>query len=196
MQHVSKQRLGKYVPAENNTSTTIAERCFLLSPPRSYIARTPGRLSAHPCGGGVEYLHRDPESRRRRRDGKSQIWDSKIWSRVPRDSDPTKIALARTRSNCKRQTRPLVREGAPQKQDRNCLWVINIWLWSPDRTRHQDLLTVSRNLTLTWTPAVQSSSVQFSSVQFSSRKLEDSRIRQEDVVQGRSVVDVLTLRVL
>jgi hypothetical protein len=27
----------------------------------------------HPCGGGVEYLHRDPASRRRRRKGKSQI---------------------------------------------------------------------------------------------------------------------------
>jgi hypothetical protein len=29
-----------------------------------------------PCGGGVEYLHRHPESRRRRRKGKSQIWES------------------------------------------------------------------------------------------------------------------------
>jgi hypothetical protein len=27
----------------------------------------------NPCGGGVEYLHRDPVSRRRRRKGKSQI---------------------------------------------------------------------------------------------------------------------------
>jgi hypothetical protein len=36
---------------------------------------------------GVEYLHRDPTSRRRRRKGKSQIRDSKIWSRVSRDSD-------------------------------------------------------------------------------------------------------------
>jgi hypothetical protein len=26
-----------------------------------------------PCGGGFEYLHRDPASRRRRRKGKSQI---------------------------------------------------------------------------------------------------------------------------
>jgi hypothetical protein len=33
-------------------------------------------------------------------------------------------------------------------------------------------------------------------VQFSSRKLEDSRIHQEDVVQGSSIADVLTLRVL
>jgi hypothetical protein len=48
-----------------------------------------------PCGGGVEYLHRSPASRRRRRKGKSRIWDSKIWSRVPRDSDLTMTALAR-----------------------------------------------------------------------------------------------------
>jgi hypothetical protein len=27
----------------------------------------------NPCGGGVEYLHRDPASRRRRQKGKSQI---------------------------------------------------------------------------------------------------------------------------
>jgi hypothetical protein len=31
-----------------------------------------------PCGGGVEYFHRDPASRRRRRKWKSQIWNSKI----------------------------------------------------------------------------------------------------------------------
>jgi hypothetical protein len=37
-----------------------------------------------PGGGGVEYLHRDPASRRSDEKG-SQIWDSKIWSRVPRD---------------------------------------------------------------------------------------------------------------
>jgi hypothetical protein len=40
---------------------------------------------------------------------------------VPRDSDPRKTALARAISiYVKRQTRPLVREGAPHKQDRNC----------------------------------------------------------------------------
>jgi hypothetical protein len=95
--------------------------------------------SANPCGGGVEYLHRDPASRRRRRKGKSQIWDSKIWSRVPRDSDPRKTALARPAAYIrKRQARPLIREGAPQKQDRICQTVRNIlidwpsvamWLW-------------------------------------------------------------------
>jgi hypothetical protein len=64
------------------------------------------------CGGGVEYLHRDPASRRRRWKGKSQIWDSKIWLRVQRDSDPRKTTLASASSLYKSQTRPLVREDA------------------------------------------------------------------------------------
>jgi hypothetical protein len=50
----------------------------------------------------------------------------KILSRVPRDSDPRKITLARASSIYKRHTHPLVREGATQKQDRNCQRVINI----------------------------------------------------------------------
>jgi hypothetical protein len=46
------------------------------------------------------------------------------------ESETVKIgmtALARTRSNCKRQTRPLVREGASHQQTRNCVVVIKIW---------------------------------------------------------------------
>jgi hypothetical protein len=113
---------------------TIDKRCFLCSPCRDVIRTVV-------CWGGVEYLHRDSASRRRRRKGKSQIWASKIWSRVPRDSDLRKTALARANSIYKRQTRPLVREGAPQKQHRNCQTVINIWSWTPDGARHQDLLT-------------------------------------------------------
>jgi hypothetical protein len=76
----------------------------------------------------------------RRRNGKSQIWHSKIWSRVPRISDPRKTILSRASSVFKRQTRPLIREGTPEKQDRNCQRVINIWSWTPDGARHQDLL--------------------------------------------------------
>jgi hypothetical protein len=110
---------------------------------------------SYPCRGGVEYLHRDPASRRKLRKGKSQIWDSEMWSRVARDSFPRKTALARASSIYKRQTRPHVREGAPQKQDFICLKVIYIWSWAPDGARHQDLLTdwliVSRNVTLTLT---------------------------------------------
>jgi hypothetical protein len=93
-------------------------------------------LKHDPCGGGFEYLHCDPASC-----SKSQIWDSKIWSRVPRDLDPRKTTLARARNIYKRQTRPLVREGAPQKQDLKCQRVINIWSWALDGARHQELLT-------------------------------------------------------
>jgi hypothetical protein len=83
------------------------------------IYRGPSVITGYtedPCGGGVEYLHRDPASRRRRRKGKSQIWENKIWSPVPRDSDPKKTALGRISSIHKWQTRPLVREGAPQNK--------------------------------------------------------------------------------
>jgi hypothetical protein len=48
-----------------------------------------------PCGGGFEYLHRSPASRRRQRKEKTRIWDNKIWSRVPRDSDLRMTTLER-----------------------------------------------------------------------------------------------------
>jgi hypothetical protein len=80
-----------------------------------------------PCGGGVEYLNRNIASLMRWRKGKSRFWDSKLWSRVPWESDPKLSALARPRSNCKRQIRPLVRERAPHQQTSNCLTVIKIW---------------------------------------------------------------------
>jgi hypothetical protein len=96
---------------------------------------------SHPCGGGVEYLHRDPASRRRRRKGKSQIWDSKIWSRVPRDSDPTKTLRQGPAAYTKDRS-VLSSERMPhKKQDRNCQTVINIWSRAPDGAGHQDLLT-------------------------------------------------------
>jgi hypothetical protein len=106
----------------------------------------------HPCGGGVEYLHRDPASRRRRRKGKSRIWDIKIWSRVSRDSDPRKTALAWVSSIYKRQTRFLCQRGRPTKtrpylSNTNKYLVMNPrWGSTPRLT---DWLTVSRNVTLT-----------------------------------------------
>jgi hypothetical protein len=53
---------------------------------------------------------------------------SRSYKRVPRDSDPRKTALARASNIYKRQTRPLVREGTPQKQDRS--FQIEIYIWS------------------------------------------------------------------
>jgi hypothetical protein len=63
-------------------------------------------------------------------------------------------AVARANSNCKRQTRPLVREGATHQQTRNCLTAIKIWPWAPDgclKPRQTGRLTVGRNITLTMT---------------------------------------------
>jgi hypothetical protein len=48
--------------------------------------------------------------------GKSQIWDSKMWSRVPRDSDPRMTALGRDSSIYK--NRPVLSsERAPHKNN-------------------------------------------------------------------------------
>jgi hypothetical protein len=58
---------------------------------------------------------------------KSRIRDSKIWSRIPRESDQKMTTLAKTRSTCKRQTHPLVRDSAPHQQTCNCLTEIKIW---------------------------------------------------------------------
>jgi hypothetical protein len=94
---------------------------------RGYIRKWYGTLLMIPCGGGFEYLHRNPASHRRRRKRKSQIWDSKLWSRVLWESDPKMSALARAGSNWRRQIRPLIRESAPHQQTSNCLTVIKIW---------------------------------------------------------------------
>jgi hypothetical protein len=106
---------------------TTIEQCFLCcSFLRCYKQGT--RLDpVIPCGGGVEYLHRTPASSRTRRKGKSRIWDTKIWSLVPRHSDSRMTALARTSSNCKRQTRPLVSWSPPHQQNSKCLTVIKFW---------------------------------------------------------------------
>jgi hypothetical protein len=39
-----------------------------------------------------------------------------------------------------RQTRPLVREGAPQRHNSIRQTVTNIWSWEPEGARHQDIL--------------------------------------------------------
>jgi hypothetical protein len=124
-----------------------------------------------PCGGGVEYLHRDPASRKRRRKGKFRIWDSKIWPRVLRDSDPKMTALAKASRNCKRQTRPLVRDGNQDQQTRNCQTIIKIWSWAPEGCfipRQTGRLTVGRKIRLKTHSGVELSSVQLSEVTWSS----------------------------
>jgi hypothetical protein len=97
MQPIVRQLIGKQVPAATNTHTTI-ELLFEL------------RFLLGPCKVVIR-----------------KTIDSKIWSRVLRNSYPRMTALARTSSNCKRQTRSLVRESAPHQQTSNCLRVIKIW---------------------------------------------------------------------
>jgi hypothetical protein len=43
---------------------------------------------------------------------------------------PEKDYASDGQQHIKRQTRPLVREDAPEKQYRNCQRVINIWSWA------------------------------------------------------------------
>jgi hypothetical protein len=114
-----------------NTTRTIEEQCFRCDPHRGVILKKIKLTSSISYGDGVEYLHRSSASRRTRQKGKSRIWDNKIWSRVPRDSNPRMTALARTSSNCKRQTLRHVRGGAPHQQTRNCLTVIKNLVVSP-----------------------------------------------------------------
>jgi hypothetical protein len=117
MTSITRQRISK------QAFSTTERLCFLRGPCRGVIKgqrRSFGLMRLclwnriNPCGGRVKCLHRDPASRRRRRKWKPQNWGSKIWSRVPRDSDPRNTALARASSIYKWQP-VLSSERAPHK---------------------------------------------------------------------------------
>jgi hypothetical protein len=77
---------------------------------------------------------------------------------------PEKDCAGKGQQYIKRQTRPLVREVASQKQDRNFQTVINIWDINPrwgSTPRLTDWLTVSRRVTLTLTLTLTFESVEF-----------------------------------
>jgi hypothetical protein len=61
----------------------------------------------------------------------------------PKRLGPENDYTARTSIIYKTQTRPLVREDAPQKQDHNCQEVINISSCGPDEARYQDWPSVA-----------------------------------------------------
>jgi hypothetical protein len=92
-----RQRIIQSAATEGLDKINCWERCRIF-----------GRLKAY-----VKRQKSDTEIWRRRQKGKSRIWECKLWSRVPRDSDPRMAALARASSNCKQRTRPLVRESSP-----------------------------------------------------------------------------------
>jgi hypothetical protein len=64
---IARQRLDKEVSAATDTRVTIKELLGIIFSVRSVQS-----------GGGVEYFHRSPASRRRCRKGKSRIWGSKV----------------------------------------------------------------------------------------------------------------------
>jgi hypothetical protein len=142
-----------------DVSVIISETCFNKPLPStgfichnifSAINGARGYMVKCPCGGGVEYLHRSPASRGRRRKGKSQIWES------PTGLGPENDCAGEASSNCKWQSHPLVRESAPPQQTRNCLKVITIWSQAPDGCfipRETGRLTVGRNIR--WIPSAQ-----------------------------------------
>jgi hypothetical protein len=76
---------------------------------------------SHPCGGGVNYLHRDPAL-------KSET------VKYVHESQGT-----RTRENlCWRRPAAYIKDR--RNQNRNSQTIINIWTLAPDGARHQDVL--------------------------------------------------------
>jgi hypothetical protein len=108
---IARQRFGKHVFVTTNNVQGYAQATnnfhgYALDYKSGRADKNESRqlrIVSIPRGGGVEYLHRSPASHGRRQRGKSRIWYSKILSRVPPDSEPRMIALARTSNNCKRR---------------------------------------------------------------------------------------------
>jgi hypothetical protein len=140
---IARQRLGKHIPAEENAPnnrtsiarkriskqvfSTIERLCFLRGLCRGVInGQRRSTVTLRVVGG----------------DEKGSLKSETV--KYGRESQGTR---ARERLRWQgpaayiKDTRPLVREGAPQKQDRNCQIVIDIWSWAPHGARHQDLLT-------------------------------------------------------
>jgi hypothetical protein len=61
---VSRQGLGKHVPASTNTHSNITGLLETMFSTSSVQRGYKEEIWSLPCGSGVEYLHRSPESRR------------------------------------------------------------------------------------------------------------------------------------
>jgi hypothetical protein len=122
---IARQRLCKHIPTEANarnnrravfpvvhTALVVTQRCGKhISEALTQHATMDEEVFS--VGDAPKLYNEDlrqPASRKRRQKGKSLIWDSKIWSRVPRDSDPKMTRLAKASTNCKWQTHPVVRK--------------------------------------------------------------------------------------
>jgi hypothetical protein len=129
-----------------NQHATIKEAVFSLrTAPRLYNEHA-ARIR-NPYGGEVEYLHREPASRRRRRKGSlkservkygSESQGTRTWERLRWLGPVVYIKDRPVR---------LSERASHKKQNRNCQTVINIWGSTPRLT---GWLPVSSNMTLTW----------------------------------------------
>jgi hypothetical protein len=81
-QHVSPNKFqytifsvisAKTSAKQQNCKHIYNNSCFLWGPCQRFIGESEAHLQLDLCGGGVEYLHHDPASRRKRRKAKSQI---------------------------------------------------------------------------------------------------------------------------
>jgi hypothetical protein len=112
---VPTQQCSKHISAEVNQHATMEEAVFSLG-------ATPGLnnkdLRQHRTGnpvpwgynGATLFLGDINSGTWSSRLGESQIWESKMWSWVPWDSDLRMTALEKSSSNWKRQTHLLVRD--------------------------------------------------------------------------------------
>jgi hypothetical protein len=94
---IARQQRRKHVTTATNNDATIRDAMFsMLSVPMLYNEDQLDKLYKY---GDLAFQI-----------GGSRIWDSKMWSRVPRESDLRITALARASGNCKPHTDPLLGE--------------------------------------------------------------------------------------
>jgi hypothetical protein len=125
----------------NSNCTSYHATCFLCCPCGAYITNTYFKLELVinskyftviwlPCRGGVEYFLRSPASRRRRRKGKSRIWDSK-YGGESRGTRTQELLYWRAPAAIVNDRPVLSSESAPHQQTRNCLTVNKDLVVSP-----------------------------------------------------------------
>jgi hypothetical protein len=162
-----KRKIHPLLGSGNLNSRPLLGNDSVNTSPWQRICTRNNRRS-HPHGGGFKYLHCSHACHRRwwkgnplsgggynwatlfqgdintgtwpSRLGESRIWDNKIWSWVPRNSNPRMTVLAKASSNCRWQTHPLDREGALHQLTHSCVTVTKIWSWAPNGTWHKDRL--------------------------------------------------------
>jgi hypothetical protein len=69
---MQRQSKHSFITIEKLLGHGVLNAFSVRGPCRSFIGDNEGRFQNDPCEGGVEYLHRDPASRRRGRKGKSK----------------------------------------------------------------------------------------------------------------------------